>query len=633
MNNTYYFTIVIAYLLIRRFHSSKLYFMKLILILSILLGTTVLLAQERPNILWITSEDNGTFLGCYGDPVANTPNLDILAEEGIRYSNCYANAPVCAPMRNSWIQGMHAIRTGTHNMRSKYRIPESHITYPELFRKAGYYTTNNSKTDYNASNIGEEIWDECSNSAHYKNRKAGQPFFAVFNLTVSHEGQIFEKFYPSKYPQSNVRADKIKIPPYQYACTETFRDWQRMYSRIHDLDQQIGQLIKELKANGNAENTIIVYNSDHGGITLRSKRYLYDSGTRVPMIVYAPEKWKHLLPDSPGTTSDRLAQLIDLPATFLSIAGIEVPERMTGKILLGENRQAADSTILLFSNRFDEAPDMRRAVTNGKWKYIRNYEPDRIRYQMIDFPFGQAGQVAQLEAFKQDKTNALQSAHYLPQPHEELFNLENDPDEIHNLAQDTAYKEQLHFYRNALQQQLIKYKDAGFIPEPKLAAIDSDKSTTIFQFCQNADRYPLEQIIEVANLSAENNPANLSLFREHLQSENPIIRYWSVLGLRILGEEAKPAKRLIKKAMKDSDESVRIVASVAYAKLGNNKPAIKTLQELAKNAKTDAAANWAMDGLRTIGDKEAILELNEKEVVKGNYSKRMFAKIQKEFNK
>jgi len=580
--------------------------------------------KETPNILWITSEDNGKFLGCYGDEIAATPNLDALAGQGVRYTSCFANAPVCALVRSSWILGVPAVSTGTHNMRSHYRVPEALKPYPVLLKEAGYYVTNNSKTDYNTSSFGKEIWDECSGEAHYRNRAEGQPFFAVFNIGVSHEGQIFERFYPDKYPPPSTPAGGIQVPPYQVKTPETIRDWQRMYDRIHDMDAEVGRLLNELKEAGEAENTIIFYCSDHGGITLRSKRFLFDSGTRVPFIIYVPEKWKHMMPGEPGTASDRLCQFIDMPVTFLSLAGADVPQHMPGKILAGPGRDPAPESVLLFSGRFDEAPDMSRAVTDGRWKYIRNYEPDRPFFQMLSYPLNQSGQVSQYEEYMAGRTNELQSAQYGLQPPELLFDTRADPHEISNLAGDPGYSERLDRMRNLLDRHLMEVRDAGFIAEPMLARLDRDSGTTIYDFCQDLNRYPLEEILPFAGTAGLQDASNLATMVSGLNQENPVIRYWAVLGLRLLGDRAAPAEEELRGALKDPAEEVRITAALALGNLGFREEAAIVLLAEARRADNDAWANWALDGLRYLEIPDAIRGVSEDEVVKGNYSKRTY---------
>jgi N-sulfoglucosamine sulfohydrolase len=249
---------------------------------------------ELPNILWITSEDNSPFAGCYGDTFATTPNMDKLAADGFLYTHAFANAPVCAPARNTILTGVYASSGGHSHMRSQYPKSDLVQPYPVYLREAGYYCTNNVKEDYNLpGHQTKGIWDESSRTAHYKNRQPGQPFFAVFNSTLSHESSIHRRT-----PLDQLRHDpaKVTLPPYHPDTPDMRHDWAQYYDKIEDMDAWIGTILKELDESGEAENTIVFYYGDHGGVLARSKRFLYNTGTKVPFIVRIPEKYKYLLP-------------------------------------------------------------------------------------------------------------------------------------------------------------------------------------------------------------------------------------------------------------------------------------------------------------------------------------------------
>ncbi|MGB0370314.1 MAG: sulfatase-like hydrolase/transferase [Opitutales bacterium] len=580
---------------------------------------------ERPNVLWIVSEDNGQLLGCYGDENANTPHLDKLATNGIRYTNSYANAPVCAVARSSWIFGTPAVSTGTLHMRSKYLVPrDTFRAYPEVFRDAGYYVTNNSKTDYNTHSIdSKKIWHESSRKAHYKNREEGQPFFAIFNIGQSHESGIF-KAASRQSENFRVKPEDVNLPPYQADTPETRKDWQFYYERLELMDELVGKRISELEELGVAENTIILYCSDHGGITLRSKRFLHDSGTRIPLIAYFPEKWKHLAPEEAGTVSDRLVQFIDMPKTWLNLAGIEAPDTMTGNVFLGENVDPPPDSVFLFSGRFDESPDNSRAVTDGRWKYIRNFESDRLRFQMLTYPMRHEGQRSQWEAYDSGDLNAHQSAQYMPQPAEELYDTLNDPHEVNNLAANEPAI--LAKMRERLREHVFENRDLGFIPEPLMVRINESASTTIFEWGQSEANYPLERVYDLALKASDKNPENLNTFIAVLSDPNTSIRYWGAVGIRALGENAKPAQGALRKALRDEALSVRIPAAVALAKQGARDEMLAFLLEAFKSAENDIQGAWALDGIKLL-DAPEVLQAHDPAkllaLAKGNYSKRI----------
>lgn len=581
-------------------------------------------AGERPNILWIVSEDNSTSLGCYGDANARTPSLDRLAERGVRYTNFFANAPVCATARSSWIFGTSAVTLGTLHMRSQYRVPRERFkTYPELLKASGYYVTNNRKTDYNTRSIDkDEIWNESSNTAHYTKRPdEDMPFLAVFNIFASHESRIFPKNKP-KHPR--VAAEAITVPPYQLATPETISDRRAYYDCLERMDRQVGRLLDDLEASGEADDTIIVYCSDHAGVTLRTKRYLYDSGTRVPLIVSFPEKWQHLAPSAPGSVSGRLVQFIDLPRTFLSLAGLNPPEVMSGRIFLGDALEPAPPSVYLFSGRFDEAPDNSRAVTDGRWKYIRNFESDRPQFQMLNYPLRQVGQVSQWKAYQAGTADVLQSAHYLPQQPEELYDTQADPDEVRNLA--GAKPEKLKTMRAMLRSHVLETHDLGFMPEPMMEAVDAAGDETIYDFARSEANYPLARIVDLATLASDQNPDNQPEFIRACRDENPIIRYWALVGLRALGPRADGVEGLLREALSDRSPSVRIQAAIYLGRDGNRERALKFLLEEARNATGDVHAAWALDGLKLLHAPEVLQALNDEEsdaLVKGFNSKRI----------
>ncbi|HKK17032.1 MAG TPA: sulfatase-like hydrolase/transferase, partial [Opitutales bacterium] len=437
----------------------------------------------------------------------------------------------------------------------------------------------------------------------------------------SHESRIF----PEKKPKERrVPIDAIATPPYQTGTPETIDDWRAYYERLEQMDAEVGRLLKELEASGEADDTIIVYCSDHGGVTLRSKRYLYDSGTRVPLIVSFPEKWQHLAPLAPGSASERLVQFIDLPKTFLSLLGVEPPGVMPGRVFLGEDVEPAPESVFLFSGRFDEAPDNSRAVTDGRWKYIRNFEPDRPLFQMLNYPMRQAGQVSQWEAYQAGATNDRQSAHYLPQQAEELYDTESDPHEVDNLA--ASEPEKLHAMRARLRSHILETHDLGFIPEPMMEAINVLKTQTVYSYGQNEENYPLPRILDLAILASEGNPANQSELVRAFGDGNPIIRYWALVGLRVLGARAQDVDQLLEEALADPAPSVRIQAAICLARQGRRERALGFLLHEAQTAYGDIHAAWALDGIKLLDAPEVLDGLGEAEVEglkKGFNSKRI----------
>ena len=531
--------------------------------------------KQHPNILWITSEDNSPMLGCYGDSFATTPNLDNFASEGILYENAFANAPVCAPARFTILTGMYACSMGTHHMRSRYSVPSFIKPFPEYLRKAGYYCTNRYKTDYNFETNDPEHWDECNEQASYKNRPPNQPFFSIFNLDVSHESSIHE-------PQSVTKHDpaKVTLPPYHPDTREIRHDWAQYYDKIEALDLQVGKILDDLEKDGFAEDTIVFYYSDHGGVLCRSKRFIYDTGTRVPMIIRFPKKYQHLAPGKSGTRMDRIVSFVDLAPTVLSLAGIEVPDYMEGEAFLGAYKNPPRKYAYLFRGRMDERYDMMLAVRDKKYKYIRNYMPHRIYGQHLEYLWKAPATRSWEKEYLEGRCNKAQSIFWQTKPPEELYDITSDPWEVNNLADDPQYKDVLERMRKAVMSWVREMKDPGFIPEGEM--INRTQETTSFELVRRRD-FPIERVIETAELATSRDAEKLSELIKRLQDEESSVRYWAATGCLILGDKALSAEAHLAKMLKDDSADVRIVVAEALSLFGRKDIALPVLVAELKN--------------------------------------------------
>lgn len=550
-------------------HHSFLFTM---LVLSFL-GCTTEPQQQLPNILWITSEDNSPFMGCYGDDFATTPNFDKMASEGFRYTHAYANAPVCAPARNTIISGVYANSNGSQHMRSYYKKSDKVPLYPVLLRQAGYYCTNNSKEDYNfQKDDTKNIWDESSRKAHYKNRKPGQPFFAIFNLTVSHESSI-HKSIPADQLRHNPK--DVTLPPYHPDTEEMRHDWAQYYDKVEDLDTQVGALLDELEKEGLADNTIVFYYGDHGGVIARSKRYTYESGTHVPFIIRIPDKYKQLYPaQKPGMPVDRLTSFVDLAPTLLSLAGIPITEVMQGHAFLGNEKTADPQYAYMFRGRMDERYDMSRAIRDRQYRYIHNYMPYRIYGQHLNYLWRAPSIGSWEKAWQEGRCDSIQSVFWNTKPAEELYDTENDPWEVNNLAKDPAYKDRLIKMRQACNTWEKKIFDAGFIPEAMLSDLAGEMP---FYDYMRSGKVDMDALIAAADLATLGGPENLNDYVEMLKSDDGAIRYWGATGLLILKDKAQPALKSILATLDDpAPDVVAVLAEVAY-RLGQKEEARKGL--------------------------------------------------------
>ncbi|MDR1666192.1 MAG: sulfatase-like hydrolase/transferase [Bacteroidales bacterium] len=585
---------------------------------------------ELPNILWITSEDNSPLLGCYGDRYATTPHLDQLAAQGFLYTHAYANAPVSAPTRNTILTGVYACSGGHQHMRSRYTKSDVVRCYPELLRQLGYYCTNNPKEDYNiAPEQTKNIWDESGKTAHYRHRKPGQPFFAVFNSNITHESCL-HKSLPEK--QLRHQPDRVTLPPYHPDTPEIRHDWAQYYDKIEDMDAWVGNILQALEESGEAENTIVFYYGDHGGALCRSKRFTYESGTRVPLMVRIPEKYQHLYPAAqPGTKVDRLISFVDLSPTLLSITGIPIPEWMQGHAFLGEQTSPAPEYVYMFRGRMDERYDMTRAVRDKQYRYIRNYMPHRIYGQHVDYLWLAPSVRSWEQAFLAGKCNAMQAVFWNVKPPEELYDTENDPWEVHNLAADPACLPILLRMREANNRWMLAIFDTGFIPEGAYADIQAQMP--MYDYMRTVST-GLPDIIATANMASDGNKTNLKRFIQQLKSENSTLRYWAATGLLILKEEAREAVPALKQSLNDPSPDVAIVAAEALYLLGETDAGInallKTLQHPDIFVRTHALN--VLDAINSNTDKVkneifAMKTASEKELRPMGYDMRMINKL------
>jgi N-sulfoglucosamine sulfohydrolase len=536
--------------------------------------------QNRlPNILWLTTEDNSPFLGCYGDSFATSPNLDRLAAEGFRYTHAYANAPVCAPTRNTILTGIYATSGGHEHMRSEYNKSDIVKCYPEFLREAGYYCTNNSKTDYNINpQQTKGIWDESSPKAHYRNRKSGQPFFAVFNSLISHESSIHKSI-----PNEQLRHDpsKVKLPPYHPDTPEMRHDWAQYYDKIEDMDAWVGKMLKELEQSGEAENTIVIYYGDHGGVLGRSKRFVYESGTHVPFIVRIPGKFKNLFPaEKPGDKVDRLISWVDLAPTLLSITNIPIPAWMQGNAFLGKQKTADPQYAFMFRGRMDERYDMCRAVRDKQFRYIRNYMPYRIYGQHINYLWLAPSMASWEKAFQQGRCNEYQSAFWKPKAPEELYDTEKDPWEVKNLAGDPEYKDVLERMRGTNKDRVSKILDAGFVPEGELNNLAGE--IPVYDYMRSG-KVPFNEIFDAAELASMAHKEDIGRLTELTKNKNSAVRYWGATGLLILNNHASGAIPQLNDLLKDPSPDVAIVAAEALYRLGEVESALNAMIGILKH--------------------------------------------------
>ncbi|NEO86473.1 MAG: sulfatase-like hydrolase/transferase [Spirulina sp. SIO3F2] len=528
--------------------------------------------SERPNLLWLVSEDNSPLLGCYGNLDAHTPNLDQFAAEGVRYTNAFANAPVCSPARSTLITGMYACSLGTHHMRSHNPIPASIKFFPEYLRAAGYYCSNNPKEDYNTSSPANNAWDESSFEALWSKRSPGQPFFSVLNFNISHESRLHQRVELRHNPAT------IHLPPYHPDTVEFREDWSQYHDQITKLDLQIGVVLTELAEQNLAQDTIVFYYADHGGVLPRSKRFIYDAGVHVPLIIRFPEKYQHLAPAAPGEIVDRLVSFVDFAPTMLSLANVPVPAYMQGQAFLGAQQTPEPSSVYLFRGRMDERYDMMRGVRTKRFKYIHNYLPNRPYAQHLTYLWQMASMQAWQALYKAGKLDPIQRQFFQTKPTEELYDIEADPHEVNNLALHPSYQSILVILRQMNRTWGLQIRDVGFLPEAEMMARSQGQSP--FELGQSPSAYSITRIMTAAEVASQPNPQNLTQLIQWLNDADSGVRYWAAQGCVVLGTQATPAQAALLHQLNDPSSTVRITVAEALCQWGQSDVALPVLQEL-----------------------------------------------------
>lgn len=547
-----------------------------------LVGLLVMLASpvwaaDLPNVLWITFEDSSPTLGCYGDVYARTPNIDRFAARSVRFNRAFAPTSVCATARSSLIMGMYASAVGTHHMRSVATLPDALRPFPFYLRRdAGYYTSNNSKTDYNFA-IPDGVWDETSGQAHWRKRADGQPFFSVFNFNITHESRIrMEEDILEGLPAEQ-RHDPAKgnLPPYLPDTPVVRKDWARVHDLITKFDEtDFAGILQQLEEDGLTDDTIIFVFGDHGVGLPRAKQFIFDSGMQVPLLMHFPDKWKHLAPAPAGSFTERMVNFIDFGPTVLSLAGVPIPHHMQGLAFLGEQAVAPRQRIYGIRDRMDERVDMSRTVRDDRFKYHRNYFPHVPHFPWLDY-------MDLLDTSKEFRRLAAAGelegglAYFMAdhQEIEELYDLQNDPYELRNLAADPSYAGVLERLRNEHFAWMRRTVDTALMPEQMLREFAAGSSE--YEYARSGD-YQLERCIAAVRLM-EQGVAALPQLMKALQDDYGPVRYWAAIGLINLGAGAAPAEEALRVALNDSAPEVAIMAAEALCGVGKPEPALPVI--------------------------------------------------------
>lgn len=538
--------------------------------------------KERPNILWVTFEDTSSYeFGCYGNKDVHTPNADSLAAQGIQFMNAWSVAPQSSPARSSLITGCYAPTYGMDVHPVSYDTPAD-IFFPQRLREAGYYCTNNSKTHYNSTNNNKACWDECTKTASYNSPKRGkdQPFFAVFNTVTSHMGRVrtFHTDGRRDYTKEGIYTELLTLPSYVPDLPEVRSDYAGHLEAVQDVDTWLGFFLKDLKDKGLDDNTIIFFFSDHGGCVPRGKGYLYESGLKVPLIAYFPEKWKHLANGKSGKDNS-LVNFTDLGPTVLSLAGVKPTKNMQGKAIFGEyaSKEERKVQFAFAANQLHHFMPV-RAVTDGHIKYMRSYIPYRQfalrNYYQWGMPSNKAWDKLVLG---NHNTNPDWALTFDAHPAEMLFDLDKDPGELHDLSSSPEYAEVLAKMRNELSNHIRSTHDLGFF-------LPTSRTGHVLYDVVRKEKYPMEELYKLVEAAGIGDIASLPLFEKAIASSHRDMRFWGAVGYAELAHKKQISQcpQALADLLKDEDPYVASEAAYAAAYLGKPQEGIARLINPAK---------------------------------------------------
>lgn len=559
-------------------------------------------APSRPNIVWITAEDMSATMGCYGDPQADTPHLDAMAAESTRYTHAFATSPVCSPSRACLINGLIATAQGTHPMRSEFPLPDAMLGFPKWLREAGYYTSNNVKTDYNSAAEGRIIrasWDANGPEADWRGRDEGQPFFAIFNLMTTHQTRTmvwpeeqFRREVQSRLPARR-RQDPatVRLPPY-YPDTPLVRRYvARYYDCVAVMDAEVGEILGRLRADGLEGDTIVFFYSDHGSGMPRHKRVLHDSGMHVPLLIRFPERFREAAPTAAGGSDDRLVSFEDFGPTVLSLAGVpRLPSFMRGRPFLGPLSAEPRDYVYGHRDRVDEAVDMARSIRSRDFLYIRTYMPHLSWNQ--PYAFGDQsplrGEFEGLAA--SGEVDAAVRGFVSPRrPREALFDCQRDPDNLVNLIDSAEHRAIAAELRRRLRDELLATRDLGFVPEIEMWSHSTGDDGAAIPPLRWAQATPAERWRDrlrgasLVGRSPTDEPQVGDTIVRLFGDPDASVRYWAAVACSAAEAIPDAVLQRLRRAADDPSLAVRVEAAGALAAHGEEGLADETFDELLRS--------------------------------------------------
>ena len=583
---------------------------KSIVFIFILGLSTFLKAQEQPNIVWIVSEDNSKhYMKLFDENGVSTPNIEKLAEKGVQFNRAFSNAAVCSAARSSIITGVFGPKLATHYHRSEQKVtlPENIKMFPEYLRDAGYYTSNNAKEDYNIFK-NDNVWDDSSKKASWRNRNKNQPFFHVQNLGTTHEGSLHFTEVNMESSKTTTEAATVFVQP-NHPQTETFKYTNALYrDLIVKMDTQVAEVIDQLKDDNLLENTIVFYYGDHGGVLPNSKGYLKETGLNVPLVVYIPEKFKNLSPFTLGTATNTFVSFIDFSATVLNLAGITIPETIDGTPFLGTKISKAtlqNNETYGYADRFDEKYDMVRSLRKGNLKYIRNFQPFTVNALMNEYRYRQLAYKEWKALFDIGKLNKIQSQFFTPKVAEELYDVENDPYETINLANNPKYQKSLKQLRKNLNSWMSSMPDLSLYPENYIIDKAFNDPITFGQ----AHKKDISNYLKIANLQVIPFKEAQPKLKIYLESTDDIERYWALITCSSFGTQAVEFSDQIQQMMTSDSLLINRMRAAEYLGITGTLDSSKFLTEMLYSS---------------TNEKEALLILNTIALQQDYYQKYQF---------
>ncbi len=544
------------------------------------------ISADRPNILWVISEDNSVhYLNLYHKGGAETPAIESLTKHGLLFEFAFSTAPVCSVARSALISGCYGPRIFTqfHRRNVAVPMPSGVRMFPAYLRDAGYYATNNSKTDYNLV-LDKDAWDESSPSATWRNRRSGQPFFHKQTFTTTHESSLHftTASMASQAPLTDPQS--VVMPPY-HPDTPTFRYTHARYrDQIRKVDEEIGKLVNQLAEDGLLEDTFIFYFADHGGVLPRGKGYAYESGLHIPLVVRVPANWRHLVDRPLGSRVTGFVSHVDLGATVQRLAGASTPQGIDGRAFLGAGVSAAEvdsrDEAFGYADRFDEKYDLVRTLRKGKFEYVRNYQPfnydglhNNYRYQMLAYQEWRSLNAAA-------KLDAAQRIFFQHREPEMLFNVESDPHETKNLAHEPSLAHVLADMRSRMQQRVKSMPDLSFFPESVLVV---EAATNPVEFGKRRQAQ-IAELVDIADLQLLEFDSASSGIQRALDSPDSTNRYWGLIVCSRFGKRAEAfIERASSLAASDDNLLVRTRAAEFLGLIGAQPPQAVIKDCLAKS--------------------------------------------------